>query len=215
MIFRLAENTMICLINITYQIIPPPRNLIFHRLCFIIGLSKPNCFFFQFSNTLQFFLQRSYPLVLNTFLSPRNTNPMKILRLFIVQALVCLSCCVLAQGNPTATFPNFDARVQQTLNFTTADSTQSEIETVVAINIADTSGVKMVHVQFANSGGQMVRQQAINLNQAAMYQKFSGKGQPIGYEVYVKFPGYQLDTNHRLEVELEDHPGNRSPKKVF
>jgi hypothetical protein len=131
-----------------------------------------------------------------------------------MKAIILLSCLLLISGIALAqpqpvTFPSFDARMENVPVFN-SDSTQSTPETVIAVLLSDTVNVRRVHVSIKNPGNnQVLQQRVIQLNQEQLWEKFSGNGARQGYEIYVKLPGNF--TQSRLEVELENPSGTRSP----
>jgi hypothetical protein len=131
-----------------------------------------------------------------------------------MKTTILLSCLLLVCSSASAqpqpvNFPSLDARMENVPVFN-SDSTQSTPETVIAVLLSDTVNVQRIHLQLKNPGNnQVLQQRVIQLNQQQLWEKFTGNGARQGYEIYVKLPGNF--TQSRLEIELENPSGSRSP----
>jgi hypothetical protein len=138
---------------------------------------------------------------------------MKTTLLFFVCLLSVLTGKAQLGGGQLQIFPSINARMEKNPVFN-SDSTQSTPETVIAILLSDTTNMKQVHLQLKNrANGQLQQQKSEMLNQNNLWEKFSGNGTRLGYEIYVKLSGDH--TQEKLEIELENRGGSRSPKFIL
>ncbi len=113
-------------------------------------------------------------------------------------------------GNPLqpAVFPAYNATISSYTVYN-SDSTQTDIETLVRVNISDTTQINKVHVKIKGAANNQLRQQQVaQLNQNEVYKRSSGIHSPTSYDIYFKFPGNYA--NEKLEVELENRSGVKS-----
>jgi hypothetical protein len=137
---------------------------------------------------------------------------MKTTFLFFVCLLSVIASKAQLGGGQLQIFPSINARMETTPVFN-GDSTQSTPETVIAILLSDTTYIKQVHVQLKNrTNNQLQQQQSVMLNTSQLWEKFTGTGTRLGYEIYMKLSGDH--TQEKLEVELENRGGSRSSKFI-
>ena len=114
-------------------------------------------------------------------------------------------------GSPLqpATFPAYSATITSYTVYLSRDSSQTDTETVVTVNIADTTQINKVHVKIKGAANnQLQQQQVAQLNQNEVYKRSAGSNSPTSYDIYFKFPGNHA--NEKLEVELENRSGAKS-----
>jgi hypothetical protein len=138
---------------------------------------------------------------------------MKTTLLFFALLLSAVTSKAQLGGGQLQIFPTVNARMEANPVFN-SDSSQSTPETIIIVLMSDTTNMKQLHLQLkSRANGQLQSQQSRMLNPADLWEKFSGTGTRLGYEIAVKLSGDH--TQERLEVELENRSGSRSPKFIL
>ncbi len=133
-------------------------------------------------------------------------KPTKQLLLTLLLNMAAL--CTFAQLQSSA-FPAYTANITSYTVYLNSDSTQTDTETLVRVNIADTTQINKVHVKIKGAANnQLQQQQVAQLNQNEVYKRSAGINSPTSYDIYFKFPGNYA--NEKLEVELENQSGAKS-----